>query len=148
MVSACAEACSRVPIPSIDKAINRVKPNTPPLTVNRVLRWPYKAPWLSASRPLGPGVSDRPNTAVRKISQVCRAIRQVSRCARVQGLRGPASLCFFMLCPDSQAGLSRTVAFISLGGARGSAIGLLKVIVSGFLAVGALILNQFLAAIH
>ncbi|MNN41795.1 hypothetical protein D3C81_1559350 [compost metagenome] len=60
-----AEACSNALRPNMARAIRALKPNTPPTMVNNVRRAPYRAPWVRASRLLGPGVSDRPMLASR-----------------------------------------------------------------------------------
>ncbi|MNN46796.1 hypothetical protein D3C81_1611920 [compost metagenome] len=59
------EVWSRAPRPNIARAIRQLKPVTLPVTVKSVRRDPYSAPWVSASRLLGPGVSARPMVAMK-----------------------------------------------------------------------------------
>ena len=64
-VKATSEAASSAPRPAREAAIRRRKPSAPPSTVQTVGRRPKQAPWVSASSPFGPGVSDRPVAAAR-----------------------------------------------------------------------------------
>ena len=59
------EALSSAPMPNSDRPISTTKPTAPPAMVNSVRRHPCKAPWVRASRLLGPGESDSPVVASR-----------------------------------------------------------------------------------
>jgi len=52
-------------MPNIDSAMTMTKPTAPPKMVNNALRRPCSAPCVNASRPFGPGDSDRPVAASR-----------------------------------------------------------------------------------
>lgn len=146
------QACTNAPLPSIDKAISAMKPRAPLLIMNRVLRWGYRGAWLRASRPFGPGVSARPHIAVRKISQVCRAIRQAFRGGECRTV--PACLCYS--CRDWilkrwALNAARAVSQRSCLARQDLdclAAGFLEVIVGRFLGVGTLVVHQLLSAIH
>ena len=46
-------------MPNMDSAITSTKPNAPPKMVNSVRRRPCSTPCVNASKPLGPGDSDK-----------------------------------------------------------------------------------------
>jgi len=65
MLSQTSDDCSSAPMPNIDRPMIATKPSVPPATVKRAFLRPCSAPCVSASRPFGPGESDRPVAASR-----------------------------------------------------------------------------------
>lgn len=86
-------------MPKSESATRTTNPRTPPEIVKSALRCPWIAPWVRASRPFGPGESDKPIEAARYENQVLNSMPHGGAREPTSSIRGDRLRCGAMTKP-------------------------------------------------